>query len=178
VIDRRQEAVDRLSALLERDELALEEYRGLVDRVLATTSDSELDLILATVPAMLPAQILDDDALVIENGAGVAKQTPGRLAATTELRNDTGVMKIDFRWAQIDGDEIDLEIENNRGVVKVVLPADVAVELVEHRAGGGVFKNRTHRPMAEQGAPLIRLHVVNDTGVINVIKRRRRGRRA
>jgi hypothetical protein len=178
VSDRRQEAVDRLSTLLERDELALDEYRGLVDRVLATTSDAELDVILGMVPAALPARVLDDDALVIENGSGVAKQTPGRLAVTTELRNDTGVMKIDFRWAQIDGDEIDLEIENNRGVVKVVLPSDVAVELVEHRAGGGVFKNRTHRPMARPGAPLVRLHVVNDTGVIKVIKRRHRGRRA
>lgn len=178
MIDRRQDAVDRLSALLERDELALDEYRALVDRVLATTSDAELDLVLATVPAALPARILDVDALVIENGGGVAKQTPGRLAATTELRNGTGVMKIDFRWAQIDGDEIDLEIENGRGVVKVVLPADVQVEVVEQRVGGGVFKHRTHRPMADRDAPLVRLHVVNDTGVIKVIKRRRRGRRA
>ena len=178
MIDRRQEAVDRLSALLERDELALDEYRALVDRVLATTSDAELDVILATVPATLPVPLLDDDALVIENGGGVVKQTPGRLAATTELRNDTGVMKIDFRWAQIDGDVIDLELENNRGVMKIVLPADVNVELVEQRAGGGVFKHRTHRPMADRDAPLVRLHVANETGVIKVIKRRRRGRQA
>lgn len=168
--------MEHLSSLLERDLLPIEDYNALVDRILAATTDAEIGGVLATLPAPLPAQhSVVDDVLLVQNEGGVVKQAPGRLAPTSELRNDTGVMKIDFRFAEIDGDEVDLEIDNDRGVVKVRLPAGAAVQLVEQR-GGGVVKNRTARVAPDRDAPRIRVHVNNGTGVVKIVQARSRRR--
>jgi len=177
--DARESAVEHLSALLERDVVSVAEFNALVARVLASSSGDEVALVLAEAPAAVPAVVSADDVLVIENEEGVVKEAPSRLsAAGTELRNGRGVMKIDFRWAEIEGDEVDLDLENGRGVMKIVLPAGASVRVVEQRIAGGVFKNAARRQPPDPGLPTIRLHVTNGGGVLKVSQARyRRGRR-
>jgi len=162
--DRRQAAVDHVSRLLERDLITVDEYNPLVERILATSTDVELADILDRLPAPI---VDDDDVLVIECNGGVVKETPHRLPATIEVRCVSGVMKVDLSLADIDGD-VDLEIDNGKGVLQVIVPRGVDTEIVSNRASGGVFKNALRRQPTDAGAPCIRIHVTNDTGVIKL----------
>jgi hypothetical protein len=161
--DARADAVERLTSMLERDLLAIEEYQPLVERVLATQTSHELDAVMATVPA-----VDRGETLVLECRSGVVKEAPGRLPATTEVRCESGVMKIDLTRAEIDAPVADLEIEVTTGVLVVTIPRDMPVEVGDHVHGGGVFKNRLRSVRAEPGEPYLVVHVHNDTGVVKL----------
>ena len=169
--DQRQDAVDHLSRLLERDAVTVDEYRTLVDRVLATSTEMELAAVLDTVPARRR-----DDVLVIECSGGVVKETPHHLPDAIELRCQSGVLKVDLTECGLDGlgDDVELDIDNGTGVLTVIVPRGVPTEIASNRAAGGVFKS-TLRPAPEMpGRTRLVVHVQNDTGVIKLRHPRRR----
>ncbi|HVM53543.1 MAG TPA: hypothetical protein VM262_10130 [Acidimicrobiales bacterium] len=175
--DHRQAAVDHLSALLERDLLAVDDYRVLVERVLATTSSDELGALLAPLPTLVPvtrdAAGADDDRLVLRCDSGVIKEAPMRLAPMTEIVCVSGVMKVDLTQATLDDPDIDLDIDCDTGVLSVLLPREIAVEIAGHRSTGGVFKNALRPAAALPGTPRILVHVRNGGGVIKLRHPRR-----
>ena len=168
--DRRQDAVDHLSHLLEHDELTVDQYRPLVDRILATTTDIELAAVLADVPARRA-----DDVLLIECDSGVIKETPQHLPSTIELRCRSGVLKVDLTQCGLDGvgDDVDLEIDNGTGVLTVIVPRGVPTRIEAHRGGSGVFKSALQPASEVPGRPRLFVHVHNDTGVIKIRHPRR-----
>ena len=169
--DQRQDAVDHLSRLLERDEVTVDEYRALVDRVLSTSTELELADVLAGVPARA-----SDDVLLVECDGGVFREKPFHLPSAIDLRCRSGVLKLDLTACGLDGfgDDVELDIENGKGVLSVIVPRGVPTEIASYRAVGGVFKS-TLRPAPDQpGRPRLIIRVHNDTGVIRLRHPRRR----
>lgn len=168
--DQRQDAVDHLSLLLERDEVTVEQYRLLVDRVLSTSTELELASVLADVPSRAR-----DDVLVVDCDGGVFKEKPFHLPAAIELRCRSGVVKLDLTACGLEGmgDDVELDIDNGSGVLSVIVPRGVPTEIAANRAKGGVFKS-TLRPAPDQaGRPRLVISVHNDTGVIRLRHPRR-----
>ena len=158
MIDRRKLAVDHLTSLLERDLLEVDVYRRLVDRVLATTSDAELAILLANIPEQEPLTLRCRD--------GVVREAPLRVPAMAVFTCDSGVMKVDLSAAEF-ASEVDLDVECDGGVLTVVLPRDIAVEVDGRSGEGGVSVNRAKsRPVS----PLARVHVYihNGGGVVRL----------
>ena len=162
--DRRQVAVDHLSSLLERDLLAIDDYHALVDRVLAATTDAEVGLVLAKLPAKPP--------MVLRCASGVIKEKPLHVPAAIEIVCESGVMKVDLSIATFDEPTVDLDIECDTGVLVVVMPRDVVVEIGEQSGAGGVFTSRLQRAEHRPGAPRLVVHVRNGGGVIKLRHRR------
>ena len=172
MIDRRQAAVDHLSSLLERDLLDVEAYRALVDRILAATTDAEVGNVLARLPSTPP--------LVLRCDSGVQKEAPLHLPAVTEIICRSGVMKVDLSYAELEHPVVDVEIDCESGVMVVMLPRDVVVELGDHSNSGGVTGNKLRLQRLDPDAPRIVVHVRNGGGVIKLRHPRRwfrRGRR-
>lgn len=157
-------AVEHLTRLLERDQLTVDEYRVLVDRVLTAGNAIELaDALGDLVPTTS-----DSPAMVLECDSGVMKECPTHLPDTVEIRCLSGVMKIDLSKAVLDSDVTDVDIEVNTGVVKVKLPRNVIIETGDHTGGGGVTKLRVRPVSALASDPRIVLHVRNERGVLKV----------
>ena len=168
--DQRQDAVDHLSRLLERDAITLDEYRALVDRVLMTSTELELAAVLDAVPARGRG-----DVLVIECNGGVVSETPHHLPDTIEVRCQSGVLKLDLTECGLDGfgDDVELDIDNGKGVLSVIVPHGVPTELATNRGAGGVFKNALRPAPDTPGRSRLVIHVQNDTGVIKLRHPRR-----
>jgi hypothetical protein len=160
-------AVERLTALLEEDVLTVDEYNDFVARILATTSSGELDLVLAAVPTTMARP------LVIVCGSGVVKEVPATLPESIEIRIDTGVMKIDLSKGEIESSVTDIDIEAATGVLKVILPHDAVVEVVEHVSDGGVFANKVKAVKDEPWRPRLLVHVRNQGAVVKLTRARR-----
>ena len=168
--DQRQDAVDHLSRLLERDELTLDEYRALVDRVLTTSTELELATVLAGLP-----ERAREDVLLVECDGGVVKEKPFHLPSVIELRCRSGVLKVDLTACGLDGygGEIDLDIENGTGVLSVIVPHGVPTEIASNRGSGGVFKSSLRPAPDRPGRPRLVVHIQNDTGVVRLRHPRR-----
>lgn len=160
--DRRQAAVERVTDLFERDLVSLEEYNPLVERILATTTDAELTLVLSALP--VPA------SLVIECESGVVNEAPRDLPESTELRCMSGVMKIDLSQTLFDALVSDIDIECGGGVMLVIVPRGLDVQVGDRVNNGGVFRNKV-RP--GDGAQRVVVHVRNEGGVIKLRHPRR-----
>lgn len=168
--DQRQDAVDHLSRLLEHDAVTLDEYRALVDRVLTTSTEIELASVLADVPVRV-----SDDVLLIECDGGIVNEKPFHLPSVIELRCQSGVLKVDLTACGLDGfgGDVDLDIENGKGVLSVIVPRGVPTELAANRALGGVFKSALRPAPDEPGRRRLVIRVHNDTGVIKIRHPRR-----
>lgn len=168
--DQRQDAVDHLSRLLERDAVTLDEYRALVDRVLSTSTEIELATVLADVPARA-----SDDVLLIECDGGVFREKPFHLPSVIELNCRSGVVKLDLTACGLDGfgGDVQLDIENGKGVMSVIVPRGVPTEIASNRAMGGVFKSTLRPAPDEPGRTRLVIRVHNDTGVIRLRHPRR-----
>jgi hypothetical protein len=160
-------AVDRLTALLEQDVLTVDEFNGLVARVLATTSAGELEVVLADVPSTTVPP------LVIVCSDGIVRETPTTLPEAIEIRIDAGVMKVDLSKGEIQSTITDLDIEAVSGVLKVILPHDAFVEVADHVADGGIFRNKVKAVKHEPWRPRIVLHVRNRGAVVKLTRARR-----
>jgi len=173
MIDKRQAAVDHLSELLERDELELDEYRALVDRVLAATTEVEVGLVLASV-----ATARELPALVYRCDGNVIKDRPAVVPSAVEITCSSGVMKIDLSRAVFDDDVITLDIDCDTGVIAVILPRGMAVTIEESDNQAGVFNNRIRRGIPDPAAPRVLVHLRTRGGVVNLKQpwRRRRWR--
>jgi hypothetical protein len=159
-------AVEHLTRLLERDRLGVDEYRDLVDRVLATSTSIELASVLGPYAPTSPS-------LVIECRDGVVKEVPTRLPEAVEIRCEKGVLKVDLSKAEIESSITDVEIETLTGVVKVIFPRDAIIEIGDHVANGGVFSNRIRAVKAEAWRPRIVVHIRNDGAVLKIKRARR-----
>jgi hypothetical protein len=163
----RTQAVERLTALLEDDVLTVDEFNDLVARVLATTSSGELELVLAEVPTT------ETRPLVVYCASGVVKEVPTRLPEAIEIRIDSGVMKLDLSKGEIESDVTDLDIEAVSGVLKVILPHEAFVEIADHVADGGIFRNKVRAVKHEPWRPRIVIHVRNHGAVVKLVRSRR-----
>jgi hypothetical protein len=163
----RAAAVERLTELLERDVVTVDEFNALVARALAATSAGELELVLDDVPVVAARP------LVISCISGVVKETPTTLPEAIEIRCESGVLKVDLSKGEIESDITDLDIEVLTGVVKIILPKEAIVELEEHVAAGGVFSNKVRAVKAEPWRPRILVHVRNEGAVLKLTRARR-----
>lgn len=160
--DRRQAAVERVTDLFERDLIPLAEYNPLVERILATTSASELEVVLSALPVAAPLVLLCD--------GGVVKEVPLELPALTEVRCTSGVMKVDLSRTVFEEMVSDIEIECGGGVMLVIVPRGLDVQVGDRVNDGGVFKNKV-RPGG--GPQRVVVHVRNEGGVIKLRHPRR-----
>lgn len=154
--EERAAEVERLTELLERDVIGIDEFNTLVSRVLA-----------ATEPLTPP--------LVLHCASGVVKETPTYLPENVEIRCESGVLKVDLSQAELGSAVIDLDIEMDNGVAKVIVPRDAIVEVEDHVASGGVFANKVKAVKAESWRPRIFVHVRNNGGVLKLTRPRRWG---
>jgi hypothetical protein len=170
VIDEdREEAVERLSRLLQQDLLTIPVFQTLVGRVLAATTEEEISALLAEQPEEPPLVITCDSEMLLY-------ESPPFLAAFTELRCESGFLTVDLTDAELDATEIDLYIECDSGVMKVTFPRDVPIEVeVVHRTGG-IFSNKLDKAPVVPNEPRIYVRVHNDNGVIALSHGRRRRR--
>lgn len=178
--DQRHAAVEHVSGLLERDLLALEAYRPIVDRILLTTSEEELAAILGELPSAVPVApsvVDDEDVLVLHCRGGVVKELPLRLPPLTEIRCESGVLKVDLTAAELADADVELDLHVDAGVVSVIVPRDLAVRVLEHDNRGGVFKNRARAGGALPGVPTLFVRVHTIGGVIKLRHPRRWRRR-
>jgi len=161
--DRRATAVEHLSVLLEQDVIELDVYKRLVDRILAATSDNELGAALAAIP--------DEPPLVLRCNDGVARERPIRVPPMTTITCDKGVMKVDLSEAEFAPD-VDLDVECEGGVLKVVLPREVTVEVSGRSGEGGLSLNDLKDQPAD---PVARVNVYlhNGGGVVRLAYERR-----
>jgi len=166
--DDREAAVEHLSRLLQQDLLTIPEFRGLVERVLAASTGEEIAALLAEQP--------EEPPLVIECRSEAMRDSPRVLAAFTELRCQSGLLHVDLSDAELDVVDIDLYVECESGVMKVVLPRDVPIEVeLVHRAGG-IFSNKLEKLPVVADQPRIYVRVHNDNGVVALTHGRRRRR--
>jgi hypothetical protein len=163
VSDRRATAVEHLSVLLEQDIIELDVYKRLVDRILAATSDEQLGAALAAIP--------DEPPLVLRCIDGVVRERPIRVPPMTAITCEKGVMKVDLSGAEFALD-VDLDVECDGGVLKVILPREVAVEVGGRSGEGGLSLNNFKRQPTD---PVARVHVYlhNGGGVVNMTYQRR-----
>lgn len=169
--DDRTAAVEHLSVLLQCDLVALEDFDPLVQRLLATTTRSELGAILAALPTtvrMTPPERRLNDTLVLSARSGVLKLN-GRwqLGADTEVHCDSGIVKLDLRNAEFDDTLIELDLDASSGVIDVIVPRGVAVQMIEVSARG-VIKNSIEAASPLPGLPCIRVSARTNSGVIRL----------
>jgi hypothetical protein len=163
VNDRRATAVEHLSVLLEQDVIELDVYKRLVDRILAATSDDELGAALAAIPEEPPLMLRCKD--------GVVRESPDHVPAMTTITCDSGVMRVDLSHATLSPD-IDLDIECESGVLSVVLPRHIAVEMGGRSGEGGVSYYRLKS--SDQPVARVFVYLHNGTGVVKLSQRRQR----
>ena len=82
-------------------------------------------------------------------------------------------MKVDLSQGELESSITDLDIEAVSGVLKVILPRDAVVEVVEHIAEGGVFNNKVKLVKEESWRPRILVHVRNQGAVVKLKRARR-----
>jgi hypothetical protein len=163
-MDSREAAVEHLSTLLEDDRVELDVYRRLVARVLSATNDEEIRSLLELVP--------EEPPLMLRCHEGVVRETPLRVPAMTVLTCDSGVMKVDLSDARFARD-VDLDVECDSGVLTVVLPRDVRIEIAEREGEGSVLVNRARAAGATLDSPRVHVYVHNGGGVVTLRHRRR-----
>jgi hypothetical protein len=164
--DRRATAVEHLSVLLEQDVIELDVYKRLVDRILEATSDDELGAALAAIP--------DEPPLTLHCKDGIVRESPAHVPAMTAITCDSGVMRVDLSHATFAPD-VDLDIECEDGVLSVVLPRNIAVEMGGRSGAGGVSMN--HLRSSDEPVSRVFVYLHNGRGVVRMSQPRRRGLR-
>jgi hypothetical protein len=155
--DRRATAVEHLSMLLEQDVIEIDVYKRLVDRILEATSDDELGAALAAIP--------EEPPLTLRCVNGVIRESPGHVPAMTAITCDSGVMRVDLSRATFSPD-VDLDIECEDGVLSVVLPRTIAVEVGGRSGEGGVSLYRLRS--ADQPVARVNVYLHNGKGVVRL----------
>jgi hypothetical protein len=170
VIDERRAIVEHLGALLRDDRIDLESFEVATERVLATTTQDELAVVVATLPGpvrMTPAHRRMDRPLRLETSSGRIHMTsPWQLAEETSVRCRSGNVRLDLSQAEFDSDVVDLDIDSTSGRVEVIIPYGVGVQLVDVESRSGSFKNKLDGAVSVPGLPTIRISVSTHSGSV------------
>jgi hypothetical protein len=165
-------AVEYLGTLLSRDLVELDDFDALVARVLATRTRSDLEVVLAALPAvvtMTPPSRRLDHPLSFEARSGPMKLA-GRwqVAAQTSVRTESGLVTVDLTDAEFDATVIDLDLEVKSGIIDVIVPRGLAGQLIEQTTGSGFIANALDSTAPLPGLPLLRVHARTGSGIIRL----------
>lgn len=113
------------------------------------------------------------EPLVLRCDSSFAKETPSRVPSIVEVVCESGVMRVDLSRAEFESAETDVELECDTGLLVLLLPRDVIVELGDHASFGGKLRNQLRVVRHEPGMPVVYVHVRNGGGVITLRHPRR-----
>jgi DUF1707 SHOCT-like domain len=133
----RQAAMGRLRDLVSQGDLSVDGFAAAMDRVLAAGDFNELQAVMTPLPSLVhltPAPLRLSQPLRIDAGAGrVAFGRGWQLAAVTEVRTSSGRCDLDLTEATWDATSVQLRLHADWGVIEVVVPEGVAVQVVAAR---------------------------------------------
>lgn len=161
-------AIGRLHELVGPGSLSLELFSSALEQVLAATTNAELELAMKALPSLIHltrASRRLEEPLEVRVGYNILRLGAGwQLAAHTSVRVATGICVIDLSQASWDATEVDLHLRTATGVIDVIVPEGVAIQML---SVSGQLKLRTSAP-AIPGGPLLRITSHAATGFVRI----------
>jgi hypothetical protein len=138
-----------------------------VAELLAATSDAEVAEVVRALPPPVALTSPDrrlDQPLEIHSGMRRLRLA-GRwqVARETHLSADLGSVRVDLTEAEFDDRVTDLHVYTGWGSITIIVPREVAVQVVHHRGG---VDSQLEPPVP--GLPLIRLDATTNIGKVRL----------
>jgi hypothetical protein len=170
--DVREAAIARLHELFNRGGLSFESFCSLLDRVLAASSEAELNSAMSELPPLVrltPAPRRLDRPLVLRApGSDLQLGAGWQLAADTIVASGCGTARLDLTAASWDSQQINLRLET-WGSIEVLVPEGVAVQIT----GGSASVQLESLCPPVAGGPLLRVSNIGPTGSVRIRHRSR-----
>jgi hypothetical protein len=170
-------AIGRLHDLVGQGELSLDAFALALERMLSATDEDELADVMAAVPPLVRLTPRDRrlmQPLTVNAGSDRVELGVGwQLGQRTTVKTVGGSCLVDLSAVTWDAHEIDLTLRTCSGVIEVLVPRGVAVQIVS--ASGAVCVDGIGA--AWPGAPMVRISATATGGRIRIAHHRRRGRK-
>lgn len=148
----REHVVSVLRQHYVRDEITESRFEDLLERAFAATAQTELDAILAELPAP-PTSAVTATPYVGERIAAVLsgqeRRVTGVVPRAIALSALLGYIELDLTGAEFDPGETTIDVRAVAGYVKILLPSDVRVES-DGRAVLGFFTLKGGHPSSSE----------------------------
>lgn len=179
--EQRATALDHVGDLLRRGLIDAEGFAIAKSRFLGAATREEFALVMAALPT--PIQMTPENRRLREplaldaNTSKLARTNRWQLGREAIVRSSTSHVLLDLTMAEFDDFEIDLELDCTAGMIDVIVPLGVEVQLVEaSTAGKGVMQDRLGAGTGLPGMPVLRVRASTTTGVVRLRRpRTRRG---
>jgi hypothetical protein len=152
--------------------LPFESLSDLVDRVLAASTEAELDQAMSELPPLVqltPASRRLDMPLMLRAPASELQLGAGwQLAADTTVASGCGAARLDLTAASWDSQQINLRLET-WGSIEVLVPEGVAVQIT----GGSASVRLESLCPPVAGGPLLRVSNIGPAGLVRIRHPRR-----
>jgi uncharacterized protein DUF1707/cell wall-active antibiotic response 4TMS protein YvqF len=168
----REQAAAVLRDAATHGRLTLDELAERADGVYTARTRSELDALVADLPAATAPAATGRTATtrIVAVMSGVEKTRRWRLAPEATVIAVMGGVELDLRRAEIEGPEVELTCIAIMGGIEIVVPEGVEVELTGFAFMGG--KSQSVRGVEPRpGAPLVRVRAFAVMGGIDVSSR-------
>ena len=163
----RAAATRRLHELV-AEGLQLDRFTTALEQVLVARDHDDLAAALSVLPPVIrltPSSLRSPHPVEADAGTGVLKLGVGwQLGAESYVKSSTGVCEVDLTQATWDRPEVDLTLKTTTGVIKVVIPRGVAVQMRSTR--GHVITKDLEQPLP--GSPVLRVTAAATTGIIQL----------
>jgi len=170
--DVREAAIARLHDLFHRDGLSFESFCGLLDRILAASSEAKLNDAMSELPPLVrltpPARRLASPLILRAPASELQLGAGWQLAADTIVASGCGTARLDLTAASWDSQQINLRLET-WGSIEVLVPEGVAVQIT---GGSASVKLESLCPPVA-GGPLLRVSNIGPTGSVRIRHPRR-----
>jgi hypothetical protein len=165
--DQRDAALARLRELIRTGDLELDRFTELADEISAARTGDELRAVLAALPPpvrMSPPERRLSQPLVLTTLTGkLTMAGHWQVARETKVSTTTGRVFLDFREAEFDSTEIELELKTSTGRITVVVPPAVDVQFT---GIAGAVENFLGNRAPVPGGVLLRVRASAVTGKI------------
>lgn len=156
-------ALEFAAGLLRHDAIDAETFEMVRTRLVVAQSTADVASVVRALPSPVvrtePERRMTEPLVLIAHGGALLKSSPWQLAVDTTVEARSARVVLDLGTAEFDGDEVDLEITCTRGLVELIVPASVSVNLERLTVDKGTIQDRL-----DNNAPLLGLPVVRVTG--------------
>lgn len=166
----RDSALERLSESFARDELSLDEFERRVDRAYASSAESELDVLVADLPAAsqselarvpsTPVPVISSDPkrprLALAVFGSVERRVNGHVAPGATVAAVFGNVELDLREVVLPPGVTELHVRALFGNIELTLPPTIAVECNGTPVFGS-FESLDRKPASVAAEPVLRI---------------------
>jgi len=150
--DERTTALQRVQAAYTEGHISHEDMDSRLDRVLTATTQNEIELALAALPAAKP----DTSATINAASGRLVRRGVWRLPRNLKVVSAFGRVKLDLSQAIIEYPQVDIELQVAHGRAKIIVPRNA---IVDYDGLHTEWKDTRYRPArnARPGGPTIRI---------------------